>query len=176
MAIKIDADYYLNRFVTNDEKRLVQIINNAEIAKNTLTIPHPYTQEDAKWWIQQCELETHSSQPQKSWAIRNKEGLVCGGIGRNVKYGPNSHKDEIGYWLMRDLWGKGVMTKAVGAFSNYCFSELKLIRLEAPIFDFNIASGRVLEKNGFLLEGRLASAYLKGKEFYDALLYAKVAP
>ena len=172
--IAINTAYYLDRFVIGDETRLIEIINDAEIAKNTLTIPHPYTADDAQWWIQQCELQTNSNQPQKNWAIRNQHGELCGGIGRHYKYGLNSHKDEIGYWLMRNLWGQGIMTKVVGAFSNYCFSELNLIRLEAPVFDFNTASGRILEKNGFVLEGRLAKAYLKDDKTYDALLYAKV--
>ncbi|MDP6909636.1 MAG: GNAT family N-acetyltransferase, partial [Flavobacteriales bacterium] len=129
-----------------DEERLIETINHPEIAKTTLTIPHPYTTKDAQWWLNQCEQQNNCGEPQKNWALRNANGLLCGGIGLHFKYGINSHKDEIGYWLMRDLWGKGIMTKIVAKFSDYCFSERGLKRLEAPIFEINPVSGRVLEK------------------------------
>ena len=173
--ITINDQYYLDGFMLTDEARLTETINDIEIARNTLTIPYPYKLEDAKWWLQQSELHINSNQPQRHWAIRNPKGLVCGSISRHFKYGFNSHKDEIGYWLMRPLWGKGLMTGVVNKFVQHCFKNEHLVRLEAPIFEFNQGSARVLEKNGFELEGRLRKAHLKNGQYYDSLLYAKLS-
>jgi ribosomal-protein-alanine N-acetyltransferase len=173
--ITVNDTYYLDKFVSTDKVRLAETINDQEIANNTLTIPHPYTIEDAQWWLQRCELQYYRDEPQRSWAIRNSDGQVCGTISRHFKYGFNTHKDEIGYWLMRPLWGQGLMTAVIEKFVQHCFREEPLKRLEAPIFEFNKGSARVLEKNGFELEGCLKMAHVKNGVYYDTLLYAKLS-
>ena len=173
--ITVNEAYYLDKFVSTDQERLAETINDEEIAKNTLTIPYPYKLEDAQGWLERCKLQDNTDEPQRSWAIRNSEGQVCGCISRHFKYGTNSHKDEIGYWLMRPLWRQGLMTAVIAKFVEHCFEDEKLKRLEAPIFDFNKGSARVLEKNGFELEGRLKMAHLKSGVYYDSLLYAKLS-
>ncbi len=170
----INNEYHLDEFCPSDIERLAQVINHEEIARNTLTVPFPYKIRDAEWWIGQIETRKAAGEDQLNWAIRNREKLVCGGIGIHRKYGAQSHKDEFGYWLMEPLWGKGIMTNVVKHFTNYCFEELGLTRLEAPIFEFNKGSARVLEKVGFTCEGRQRMAYLKNGEYFDSLLYAKV--
>lgn len=172
--IRIDNGYYLDEYRMEDKHRLCETINDEEIAKNTLAVPYPYTLKDAEWWLTELGIRKDSDQPQKNWTIRNKKGLVCGGIGLHFKYGSRSHKDEIGYWLMRDLWRQGLMTKVVKTFSDYCFTDLSLVRLEAPIFEFNIGSARVLEKSGYEREGTLRKAYLKKGVYYDSILYSKI--
>ncbi|MBP9152543.1 MAG: GNAT family N-acetyltransferase [Flavobacteriales bacterium] len=173
--IAINNRFVLTKFVLEDEVRLMEAISDVEIARNTLTIPFPYSEKDARWWLEQCELQNSNDKPQRNWAIRNTEGLVCGSISRHFKYGLNSHKDEIGYWLMRPLWGQGLMTQVIAKFVEHCFQDENLKRLEAPVFEFNKGSARVLEKNGFELEGRMRKAYFKQGAYYDSLLYAKLS-
>ncbi|MBL4585765.1 MAG: GNAT family N-acetyltransferase [Flavobacteriales bacterium] len=172
--LNIDGTYYLDEHRASDADRLAEVINDPEIARNTLTIPYPYTKKDAEFWLQLCEQQQLLDLPQKQWVIRNRDGELCGGIGLHFKYGTDSHKDEIGYWLMRDLWGKGLMTTVVQKFVEFCTEERGLLRLEAPVFEFNTASAAVLKKNGFELEGRLRKAYFKEGRFFDSLFYAKV--
>jgi len=126
--ITVNDAYYLDKFVSTDYERLRETINDEEIAKNTLTIPYPYSLEDARWWLQRCELQYSSDEPQRSWAIRNSDGQVCGTISHHFKYGFNSHKDEIGYWLMRPLWGQGLMTEVIAKFIEHCFQDEKVKR------------------------------------------------
>ena len=172
--IEIDENYYLDVFQFSDAERLAEAIGDEEIAKNTLTIPHPYSPMDAEWWLANRGI-ADKGKIQRNWAIRNQKGEVCGGIGFHLKYGPEAHKDEMGYWLMKSLWGKGLMSKAVGIFCEFVFEKNPfLVRLEAPIFEGNERSARVLVKNGFKKEGRMRKAYLKNGEFIDSILYAKV--
>ena len=63
------------------------------------------------------------------------------------------------------------MTDVVRAYVDYAFRELKLKRLTAHTFAFNLASARVLEKNGFKLEGRLRKHLLKDGKLIDARFY-----
>jgi RimJ/RimL family protein N-acetyltransferase len=66
------------------------------------------------------------------------------------------------------------MTKVVRALCEHAFAEWNLVRITAHVFPFNNASAKVLEKNGFLLEGVLRKHHWKAGNFLDAKLYALV--
>ncbi len=68
------------------------------------------------------------------------------------------------------------MSKAVARACAVGFSELKLVRITAPVFTFNPASAKVLEKNGFTREGLLKKEFLKDGRYIDCYLYTKLAP
>ncbi len=82
---------------------------------------------------------------------------------------------EIGYWLAEPFWGRGIATRAVAEATVYGFEKLGLARLQAEVFARNAASGRVLEKCGYRLEGRLHQKVFKADEILDSLLYAGCA-
>ena len=58
--------------------------------------------------------------------------------------------------------------------ASYAFSSLPLARLEAPVFAWNPASMRVLEKSGFAKEGVLRQSVFKDGELIDSVLYARL--
>lgn len=83
-----------------------------------------------------------------------------------------AHDAEIGYELAADHWGRGYATEAVREIVRFGFEELGLHRITAWTIADNIASGRVLEKIGLRLEGRLSDReYFKGR-YWDVHLYA----
>jgi ribosomal-protein-alanine N-acetyltransferase len=67
---------------------------------------------------------------------------------------------NLGYWMGRDHAGKGLMTEAVGMVVPFIFDTLGLHRIHAAFLPDNVASRRVLEKNGFKEEG-FAENYLQ---------------
>ena len=67
---------------------------------------------------------------------------------------------NLGYWMGQDYAGKGYMTEAVGLVVAYAFDSLLLHRVHAAFLPHNMASRRVLEKNGFREEG-YAENYLQ---------------
>lgn len=66
------------------------------------------------------------------------------------------------------------MTTAVRATSEFALSHFSLVRLEAPVFAWNPASMRVLEKAGFEREGILRSSVFKDGQVIDQVLYALI--
>ena len=66
------------------------------------------------------------------------------------------------------------MTASVGRLAEYLFAHTDLIRLSAIVFADNKASGRVLEKCGFVREGYLKSYVVKHDKAIDVLIYAKI--
>jgi RimJ/RimL family protein N-acetyltransferase len=83
------------------------------------------------------------------------------------------HTATLGYWLGQDFWGRGIMTEAVAALTDFCFDNFLLRRISAEVFANNPASARVLEKAGFVFEGRLKNHVIKDGDLLDSLLYAK---
>jgi RimJ/RimL family protein N-acetyltransferase len=86
----------------------------------------------------------------------------------------SGHKAEIGYWLARSYWGKGIMTSAVMKITAFAYGRLKLRRLYALVFTHNKASMRVLQKAGFKLEGKLIKNVSKGKILLDEYIFSRV--
>ena len=64
-------------------------------------------------------------------------------------------KADIGYWLAKEYWGKGVMGEAVSLVLKFAFFKLKFVRVGGLVFEENKASIKVLEKTGFKYEGKL---------------------
>jgi len=172
--IEIPGDIVLSRVNKKDKSSLIKYLNDFDIYKNTSNIPHPYTSKDAEWWIKHVKDKARQTGRLSNFAIRDRNLNLIGGIGFHMKYGIKSHKDEIGYWLAKDYWNKGIMTKVVKKFCEIGFGENKLLRIEAVVFENNFASARVLEKNGFIKEGFLRKYLIKDNIPLNAYLYSLI--
>jgi len=130
--------------------------------------PHPYTIQDAREFLQRATSET----PTTKFCIEVNGGAV-GGMGMHLGQDVHRHTATLGYWLGTDFWGRGIMTEAVVALTDFCFDNFLLRRISAEVFANNPASARVLEKAGFVFEGLLKNCVIKDGELLDSLLYAK---
>ncbi|MGH7256130.1 MAG: GNAT family N-acetyltransferase [Nitrospirales bacterium] len=156
-----------------DEEAIVAHANHREIWRNLMDrFPHPYTRTDADEWV--AKADAHEG-PTEQFAIV-LDGDPVGGIGL-IRLRDIRHKTaEIGYWVGRTFWGRGIATEAVGLFADYVFRAFDVERLEATIFAWNPASACVLEKAGFECEAHLARALVKDGQVADGLLYRRLRP
>ncbi len=83
-------------------------------------------------------------------------------------------KAEIGFWLLPDFWGTGIMSEAIRLVCDYGFSQLGLHRIEAFVETKNINSKNIMEKMQFTNEGTMKDAEIKNAEFISLDLYAKL--
>ena len=175
LPVSLKNSFSLSVLTEADKPDLVRNINDPEIYRATLNIPHPYREQDADYFLKLVEEQTAiNGGVTTSLCIRSPRGEVIGGVGFDgLKIG-TTHRAEIGYWLAKSYWGASIMTGAVATACNIGFEQFGLEKITAHIFAFNAASQRVLEKNGFHLEGELLRHYQKGGEFFDAKLFAKV--
>ncbi|WP_437678626.1 GNAT family N-acetyltransferase [Sorangium sp. So ce131] len=154
-----------------DADALARSANDRRIWANLRDrFPHPYTRADAEGWIAFC---AGRPDPGENLAIV-VAGEVAGAIGLERFGDVHRHTAEIGYWLGAAYWGRGLATEAVVALTRYGFESLELERIQAPVFDWNVASARVLEKAGYTLEGRMRRHVVKDGRLADALLYARI--
>ena len=156
-----------------DELSLVESASNKKIAKNMFQgFPHPYTLEEAKKWVNLC-LKKNKTGPITGFVI-DIDGKVAGTVGGEIDI-KRPFTIGFGYWLGEKYWGKGIMSDAVKIFLNYIFKKFKKInRIESNVFPWNKGSQRVLEKNGFKLEGIARKSYLKDDKIIDVYKYAKL--
>lgn len=129
--------------------------------------PHPYTRQDAEAWFDWVERST----PETNFAIE-VDAAAAGGVGLELRDDVHRRSAEIGYWLGKAYWGRGLATAAVRATTEWAFDRFDLCRIDAAVFDGNPASARVLEKAGYLLEGRLRRSVTKAGRTLDQWLYA----
>jgi RimJ/RimL family protein N-acetyltransferase len=159
----------LRPYRLNDAAWLPVLANDIEVARWTsAAFPHPYTQADADGWVARAVAE----RPAASFVIE-VDGFPAGGVGLRVHKGEARGGAECGYWLGRSFWGRGLATEATRLLVRYAFETRGLRRLEAYVFAANPASGRVLEKCGFVREGVLREAVTdRDGTVMDAWLYA----
>ena len=153
----------------DDAESLARHANNRKVWLAVRDLfPHPYTIKDAQQFLQRATTE----QPEMKFCVE-MEGAAVGGIG--VHPGQDEHRfaATMGYWLGEQFWGRGIMTEAVTAVTDFCFDNFPLRRIPAEVFSNNPASARVLEKAGFNLEGRLKNHVMKEGKLLDSLIYAR---
>jgi RimJ/RimL family protein N-acetyltransferase len=136
-----------------DAPTLARAIADEQVVRNLATAPWPYRQEDAEAY-----LAAPRDPAMPSFLITQRtdgDPIVVGacGLGRRP-----SGAVELGYWIARPHWGKGFATEAGRALIDIA-RALRLPRLEASHFLDNPASGRVLEKLGFVPTGLSAARY-----------------
>ena len=101
------------------------------------------------------------------------EGKIIGMISTG-SLNKGSVKCSIGYWVNSNYRGKGYASEALKLLLDFCFNELKIVRVSANVFVDNKASAGLLEKNGFVKEGLLRKNTFKEGKFYDEVVYAIV--
>lgn len=133
-----------------DAEAIATLADNPDIARMTTRLPHPYTRADAEAFIarmRQCDLER-----EVAFVIEDAEAGPVGVLGLHPtgKLGP-----EIGYWIGRPYWGRGFATEAARASLAWAKDSWGRRVVMSGHFDDNPASGRVLEKAGFLYTGEI---------------------
>jgi len=155
-----------------DKASLVRAADNRKVWRNLMErFPNPYTEKNAEDWFDFLAMRREPTH----WAIE-VGGEAVGGIGVDPLQGMHAKTGHFGYWLAEPCWGRGIMSAAVRHVAPYALQRLQLARLESPVFEWNPASMRVLEKCGFAREGVLRRSILKDGELIDQVLYALVRP
>lgn len=154
---------------SEDAAELAAICNNKKIWLNVRdTFPHPYTVGNAVEWI----AFTLTQQPVRNMAVVCN-GNIAGSIGVMTKEDVYRKSIEIGYFLGEQYWGKGIATKAVSLLLDYINTNFDVMRIYAEVFVHNTASMKVLEKNGFHLEGIRKKAVIKNNVIMDDYVWVK---
>jgi ribosomal-protein-alanine N-acetyltransferase len=172
VKIVVNDQIHLSEFQSSDKPALIQHLMEKDIYDRTLRIPFPYTDADAEHWLALVVKITQEQGRPVHFAIRDANDALIGGCGFDDFQVGKSHRAEVGYWLAKPYWGRGIMTAVVGRVCRHAFEEFGLVKIAAHVFTRNPASARVLEKCGFLQEGLLRKHYLKEDKLIDAKVFS----
>ena len=154
----------------DDVDDLARNANHLEVARFLRDrFPNPYTRQDA---IEFIEIVVPSA-PGEFRAIE-VDGVAAGGIGIHPGSDVYRRSGELGYWLAPTHWGARIMTAVVNGYVPAMMAALDLVRVSAVVYGPNHASQRLLERCGFVFEGRQRRAIFKNGVVMDALVYAHV--
>jgi ribosomal-protein-alanine N-acetyltransferase len=98
--------------------------------------------------------ELNVGDEERTWAIELRHSGEVVGLASCRR--PAPHSAEIGYCLGRRWWGKGLMAEALNMLLDALEADRQVYRVWATCSVDNERSARLLERTGFVLEGRLA--------------------
>ncbi|MFW6013568.1 MAG: GNAT family N-acetyltransferase [Candidatus Nanoarchaeia archaeon] len=169
----VGNEILLRKLKLKDTDDIYSCVNDKEVIKWLVSLPWPYKREHAKEFIKKS-----FSQKKKKTAFDfaicfPDDNRVIGCISLN-KIDNVNRKAEIGYWLSRKHWGKGIMSEALWLIERFAFKDLKLNRIYAYVLEENRSSAGVLEKRSFKNEGKLRkNQKIRGK-YYNTIIYSKL--
>jgi ribosomal-protein-alanine N-acetyltransferase len=126
------------------------------------------TQEQMDWY---ADLEKNKT---GQWfAVCSKDNGTFYGAGGYNDRDANNRKAEIGFWLLPEYWGKGIMGEAMPKIFDYGFEELNLHRIEGFVESSNDKCKKAVAKVGFNYEGTMVDCEVKNGSFISVDVYAK---
>jgi len=162
------ANCLLRPLVAADAESLARHANDRGVWENLRDrFPHPYALADAEAYI----AHTAARPIQTSFAIVVDDRAI-GSIGLMLGEDIARRTAEVGYWIGREFWGRGITVEALQAITRYAFETLSLDRVFAVPFATTTRSARVLEKAGYVKEGVMRHSAVKDGKLLDQLLYA----
>ncbi|MDX2061529.1 MAG: GNAT family protein [Bacteroidia bacterium] len=173
-TLPLTTGHRLTALAQTDLPALVAGANNPNVYATTGSLPYPYTTAHGEAFLASTAAYEAQHHHRRSWAIRAPGGELLGVIGRKVLHPLEWHADEVGYWLAEPHWGQGIATAALAAYTAHLHAYEGLVRIEAFALAHNVASHRVLEKNGYQREGHLAAEYRKDGVYFTSVLFAHV--
>ena len=149
----------LHNWKTDDKLVLMALCNAVDRTYLSDRLPYPYTEADADWWLGMVAANEGKDGVWRAIAV---DGQVVGSISVERMANKNRSVGSIGYMILTPFWSQGIGTEAVRQICGIAFQELALERIIGEVFPENLASARVLEKNGFRLEETKVGAVVKG--------------
>jgi [ribosomal protein S5]-alanine N-acetyltransferase len=166
------ARLLLRQITPEDVYEVFALRSNAETMKY---IPRPLVKNnnEALEHIKMIEDKIEKNEG-VNWAITIKGNPKLIGIIGHYRMRWEHFRSEIGYMLLPEYHGKGIITEAVKLMIDYGFNQMGMHSLEGIIDPANTASARVLEKNGFVKEAHFIENEFYDGKFLDTVIYSLV--
>ena len=158
----------LHKWTSADKEALIALCNAVDRTFLSDRLPNPYTEADADWWL---GMVSENEGKEGVWRSIWVDGQLVGSISVERKDEGGKTSGEIGYMILTPWWSQGIGTEAVRQICEIAFQELALEQIVGRVFPENVASARVLEKNGFRLEETMTESVVKGGKAMDVRVY-----
>ena len=167
----------LHKWTFADREALMVLCNAVDRTFLSDRLPYPYTEADADWWLGMVAENDGKEGVWRSIVLDGQtivlDGQIVGSISVERMADEQRNVGSIGYMILTPFWSQGIGTEAVRQICEIAFRKLTLERIIGEVFPENLASARVLEKNGFRLEETKVGAIVKGGKAMDVRVYGQ---
>ncbi len=164
-------DITMREWKDADKEGLIHMSNLIDRKYLSDNIPSPYDEQCANWWF---KLINRNEGKKGIYRVIVDGNKVIGSVSVQKKEGIYCKDAEVGYMILDEYYGKGIMSGAVKEICDISFKQLDIIRITGLVYEPNVASSKVLEKNGFVLEGIMKKAVFKNGNIYNLKIYSKI--
>jgi len=107
------------------------------------------------------------------WVVCSLDNQTFHGVGGFNNLSKEHRKAEVGFWLLPESWGQGIMNETIPVMCDYVFEQLKLHRIEGFVETDNQACINAIEKLGFTYEGTMKECEVKNDKLISLAIYAR---
>lgn len=171
--MKITKDITIRYIKLSDAQVFFDAEQDPIAKKNFMSTPSSV--KDVKDDIKENMQEYKKKKPSSEKFTILYKNEVAGWVAINQLNIPHfEHKAKIDFLLHKNFKGNGIMSRVVKVVTKYAFEKYKLKRLEAWTRTFNKTAAKLVEKQGFKLEGILKKNKCKNGKYLDDIIFAKV--
>ena len=171
-SVRIQSNRLLLRpFIESDIKSVFKGLSHPDIIKHYgVSFKSLEATKEQMNWFANLEKERTGM-----WfAVCSQDNKIFYGAGGLNDISKEHKKAEIGFWLLTDFWGKGIMTEAMPLICNYGFNELGLHRIEGFVESDNTNCKKAMAKLDFQHEGTMKDCEIKNGNFISLDIYSKI--
>ncbi len=158
MNILIGSKIRLRLLHESDAEFLYTNVSDPEVKKQLRQLPDPLTIEHEYEFIRKVNAEAQTGESSHFGIELIETGEITGMIGALYPEG-NYEFAEIGYWIAKKYWNRGIATEAIKMIITFLHETRKVKKVTANVFENNKGSVRALEKNGFWRAGLAKEQY-----------------
>jgi len=168
-SLKVDKNLELALTLPTYAEAIYEIVNRNrdEFKKWFPWVEQNLNSDDTKEFLQECLQGLAKGKLLHNTIIY--KGKIVGVVDARLK--PEHKKGDVGYWLDKEYWGKGIMSKSVKAFINFCFREYNLEKLTIHCDIDNCSSCNVAKRAGMKQEALLRKHFRVNGEQRDFYRY-----
>ena len=126
------------------------------------------TQEQINWY---AKIESENTGRWRA-ICSSTDNSFLGAVGLN-DWDQETGVAQIGYWLLPEYWGKGVLKETFPIFLDFAFNHLKIKKIEAEVETLNVSSRKLLESSGFTYEKTLKDCEMKYGKLISLDIFSK---
>ena len=165
----------LRPFHLTDAATVQQLGGDYRVAEPTANMPHPYPDGAAEQWIGSL-ASSFESRTSIVYAITLVDSGALAGAVSMLNISTQHSRAGLGYWIGFPYWSQGICTEAALALIQYANRTFGVTRFDGRCLAKNQGSARVMEKTGFLYEGRLVQHVNHRGSYEDILIYGLTLP
>jgi ribosomal-protein-alanine N-acetyltransferase len=161
----------LRQFMESDIENVFKGLSNPKIIKHYgISFDSLESTKEQMTWFADLEKSGNG----KWFAICSLDDKTFFGAGGFNNLSKEHKKAEIGFWLLPDYWGQGIMNEAMPQICDFGFNKLGLHRIEGFVEAENSNCKNAMAKLDFHYEGTMRDCEIKSGEFISLDIYAKL--